>query len=97
MPREAGDDLVCPYLERATGLCEGYEARPLICRLRGVAVTLRCANGCEPERWFSAVEVEALRDEALARSGGRVHSLRRGWERMLAASRGDGGAERARR
>ena len=94
-PREAGADLVCPYLERETGLCEVYVARPLICRLWGVAATLRCPQDCEPERWLSAAEVEALIDEALARSGGRVHSLWRGWERMLAASRGDGGAERA--
>ena len=69
-PREAGADLVCPYLERETGLCEVYAARPLICRLWGVAATLRCPQGCEPERWLSAAEVEALIDEALARSGG---------------------------
>ncbi len=94
-PRESGDDLVCPYLERTSGLCEVYEARPLICRLWGVAETLPCPHGCEPERWLSAAEVEALLDEAIARSGGQVHSLWRGWEPMLAGSRAGGGAEPA--
>ena len=70
-PREAGADLVCPYLERGAGLCEVYASRPLICRLWGVAETLPCPHGCQPERWLSAAEVEALLEEAIARSGGR--------------------------
>lgn len=95
--REGGDDLVCPYLERETGLCGVYEIRPLICRLGGVAETLPCPHGCEPERWLTAAEVEELLEEAIARSGGRAHSVWRGWERMLATAGGDSGTEPARR
>ena len=89
-----GDGLACPYLDRAAGLCEVYGARPLICRLWGVAEALPCPHGCEPERRLGAAETEALLDEAIARSGGRVRSAWRGWERMLAAAArggGDGG------
>lgn len=84
--RGDGDGLACPYLDRAAGLCEVYEARPLICRLWGVAEALPCPHGCEPERRLDAAETEALLAEAIARSGGRVRSAWRGWERMLAAA-----------
>ena len=91
--REGGDGLACPYLDREAGLCEAYEARPLICRLWGVAESLPCPHGCEPERRLGAAETEALLAEAIARSGGRVRSAWRGWERMLAAAARGGDGE----
>lgn len=94
--REGGDGLACPYLDRAAGLCEVYEARPLICRLWGAADTLPCPHGCEPERSLGAEETGALLAEAIARSGGRVRSAWRGWERMLAAAARAGGPRDAR-
>lgn len=46
--RETDADLVCPYLERASGLCGAYEVRPMICRLWGVVETMRYEWGCVP-------------------------------------------------
>ncbi len=51
----------CPMLD-ATGSCKVYEIRPLICRLWGAVDTpgMRCAFGCEPERWLSKAEADGL-------------------------------------
>ena len=84
--RESGEDLVCPYYERASGLCGVYDVRPLICRLWGTVESLRRPHGCEPERWLTSAEADALLEEAVRRSGGRVHSVWRGWDRYLAES-----------
>ncbi len=81
--RACADDLVCPYLERSTGLCGAYEVRPLICRLWGATERLRCAFGCVPERALSDAEVEALVVAVEALSEGAPHALWDGWSRYL--------------
>jgi hypothetical protein len=81
--RACGGDLVCPYLERDSGLCGAYALRPLICRLWGATERLRCEFGCVPERVLSDAEVAALvaRVEALSEAGPR--SVWGGWSRYL--------------
>lgn len=44
----------CPYL--TDGRCSIYDARPMICRMWGVARTMPCPHGCEPERWLDQGE-----------------------------------------
>jgi Fe-S-cluster containining protein len=90
--RACSDDLVCPYLERSSGLCGAYEVRPLICRLWGVTERLRCEFGCEPERVLTDIEVEALVARVQALSGeapsiAPVRSVWRGWTPYLEAAR----------
>lgn len=58
--RTCDDDLICPYLDRISGLCGTYEIRPLVCRLWGATESLRCGFGCEPERVLSDLAVAAL-------------------------------------
>ena len=66
----ATGSLTCPALTTA-GLCGGYGARPVLCRLWGVTPAMACPWGCEPERWLSDAEARALLDEA-ERIGGPV-------------------------
>ena len=82
--RESGADLVCPYLERASGLCGAYQARPLICRLWGVVETMRCEWGCVPERYLTQGEAEALLADAQLLSNGVARTVWPGWNAMLA-------------
>lgn len=42
------------------GRCTAYKFRPLICRLYGMAESLRCPHGCVPERWVSDVEFREM-------------------------------------
>lgn len=51
-------DLRCPALLMRR--CSIYEARPLICRLFGVAEGLECPHGCVPDRVLTHDEVQAL-------------------------------------
>ena len=81
--REAADDLVCPYLERESGLCGVYPLRPLICRLWGVTDSLRCQWGCEPTRVLSDAEVGALMERVLELADGEVATVWPGWNSML--------------
>ena len=83
--RICGDDLVCPYLERASGLCGVYDSRPLICRLGGVTEALRCQFGCEPERLLTDLEVAALVERVEALSPGTPRTVWPGWQRYLGA------------
>lgn len=53
-------DLACPALVMRR--CSIYEARPLICRLFGVAEGLPCPHGCAPGRVVPDVEVRAMLD-----------------------------------
>ncbi len=55
-----GADLACPALVMRR--CSIYEARPLICRLFGVAEGLECPHGCAPERVLSRDEVGEMVD-----------------------------------
>jgi len=82
--REVEADLVCPYLERESGLCGAYEVRPLICRLWGLVETMRCEWGCVPERYLTQAEAEALLAEVQALSGGAVRTVWPGWHTLLA-------------
>jgi len=85
--RACDDDLVCPHLERDSGLCGAYEVRPLICRLWGATERLTCAFGCRPERLLTDAEVEALVSRVEALSGGEPRSVWPGWARYLEAAR----------
>lgn len=58
------DDLRCPQLD-AMRRCSVYAARPLICRLYGVAAGMRCEHGCEPEHELSDEEARDLLAAAL--------------------------------
>jgi Fe-S-cluster containining protein len=62
----------CPILDPKTHKCRGYEARPLLCRLYGVAKGLKCDWGCETEdgRYLSKTEAHRLLDEVDALGGG---------------------------
>lgn len=48
----------CPFL--ALNRCTVYAARPLICRLYGVADGLRCRHGCAPDRVLNIEEVTEM-------------------------------------
>ena len=59
-------EFICSCLD-ADGRCSIYNARPLICRLYGVAEGLECPYGCQPARrlskqetWQLVLEVEKL-------------------------------------
>lgn len=47
--------LTCSALG-ADNRCRGYEARPLICRIFGVAEELQCPHGCVAERLLTKEE-----------------------------------------
>ena len=83
--RTCDDDLVCPYLERASGLCGVYDSRPLSCRLGGVTEALRCQFGCEPERVLTDLEVAALIERVEALSRDTPRTVWPGWQRYLEA------------
>lgn len=51
-------DLTCVFLQK--GLCAVYEARPMICRLWGVAEGMECPWGCVPERTLSRADAARL-------------------------------------
>ncbi len=85
--RHCGDDLVCPHLERDSGLCGAYEVRPLICRLWGATERLTCQFGCQPDRLLTDAEVEALVSRVEALSGGAPRSVWPGWAPHLQAAR----------
>ena len=83
--RTCDSDLVCPYLDRASGLCGVYDSRPLICRLGGLTEALRCQFGCEPERVLPDREAAALIERVQVLSGGRPRTVWPGWQRHLGA------------
>jgi Fe-S-cluster containining protein len=83
--RSCDDDLICPYLERTSGLCGVYDSRPLICRLGGVTEALRCEFGCLPERLLSDVEVAALIERVQMLSAGPPRTVWPGWQRYFGA------------
>jgi len=49
----------CPKLSR-DGACMVYDRRPAICRLWGAVKAMACPFGCEPERWLSDNEANAI-------------------------------------
>lgn len=63
-------NLTCPAL--INGGCVVYAVRPLICRLWGVVHAMACPHGCEPERWLSDNEANALMCEVKKLSGGGI-------------------------
>ncbi len=50
----------CSLLDGKTGQCTIYDIRPLICRLWGVVLEMKCPWGCEPDRWVSKEEAQKL-------------------------------------
>jgi Fe-S-cluster containining protein len=74
----------CGYLD-ARGLCSIYDRRPLICRLWGTVDmgTMRCSEGCEPERWLTDEEARAMVDEAKAIGGGMFAGTPLGIQNVL--------------
>jgi len=50
----------CPYLNRASRMCDCYGARPIVCRLFGVVHEMACPHGCMPDRWLTDLEARAL-------------------------------------
>lgn len=88
--RTCADDLVCPHLERDSGLCGAYEARPLICRLWGATESLRCEFGCQPERVLPDLEVTALIERVQLLSGGVARTVWPGWSRYLESDEAEG-------
>ena len=53
------NELTCTYLN-AEGQCDIYSARPLICRIWGVAESLKCQHGCVAERYLTNEECRVL-------------------------------------
>lgn len=49
----------CPMLSH-NGMCTVYTVRPYICRLWGTTDTLRCPEGCEPDRWLTREEAHDI-------------------------------------
>src|SRR5437764_1436645 len=47
-PLEFTSGLRCGYLDEIHRRCSVYAARPMICRLWGVATDMSCRWGCEP-------------------------------------------------
>ena len=58
---KTNEDANCLYLKK--NRCTVYEARPIVCRLYGVADGLRCQHGCQPERSLSPDEAYVLIDQ----------------------------------
>ncbi|MDQ4040514.1 MAG: YkgJ family cysteine cluster protein [Actinomycetota bacterium] len=77
------DESVCPALDEH-GRCGVYDVRPMICRLWGIGVQMRCPHGCEPDGgWISAAETQRF----LMRSyliGGWPASIKRRSPREIA-------------
>lgn len=40
----------CPLLDRISHRCNGYQVRPMICRLWGLTERMKCPHGCQPSR-----------------------------------------------
>lgn len=53
--------LDCPLLK--DGLCSVYTVRPMLCRLFGIVETMKCPEGCVPERWLTKQEGYDLIDQ----------------------------------
>lgn len=58
-----GSSLVCPAIG-IFGQCRVYEARPLICRVWGVAESMPCEHGCRPRRYLTDAEALGMIMEA---------------------------------
>ena len=61
---------VCPMLQNCK--CLGYEARPMICRLWGIAKEMPCPHGCVLERVIEKLEGNRLLAAAEAIGGPHV-------------------------
>lgn len=59
-PLTVDNNMVCSALDQGTGRCRGYEKRPLICRLWGVAEGMECAHGCSTTGELSYLEAVNL-------------------------------------
>lgn len=77
------EEMACGHLDSEQGRCRAHEMRPLICRLWGVVEDAPCPHGCVPERWLTRAEADALLQQAIADSDGKVFSSWRGWQPMI--------------
>jgi len=59
--KRKGKGLTCPYA--VDGKCEIYDKRPLMCRLFGAVVNLRCPHGCRPGKLLSVEEAMEIMEE----------------------------------
>ena len=64
-----GSDLRCTFLDRETGRCEVYAARPTVCRLFGAVHSMTCPHGCIPERMLTDDEGHAVLQQVAACAG----------------------------
>ena len=64
-----GPDLRCTFLDRDTGRCEVYTARPTLCRLFGVVRSMTCPHGCMPERMMTDEEGRAVLQQVAVVAG----------------------------
>jgi len=67
---QANEPLHCPALNRQTLRCDVYEDRPMICRLWGLAESMRCPNGCKPTRELTDAETYAFLLQTFKLGGG---------------------------
>jgi hypothetical protein len=68
------EPLHCPALNRQTLRCEVYEARPMICRLWGVADSMPCPHGCKPTRELNDSETYSFLFASMRDGGGSISS-----------------------
>lgn len=59
----------CPALTE-DGLCSQYDARPLVCRLYGVAEQMKCPHGCVPRGGFLPAEEASKLYQMMLEIGG---------------------------
>lgn len=64
--------LTCSALS-PRGKCRIYNQRPLICRLFGLVKALRCPHGCQPSRWLTDTEADAIKDAILQLKPGPLY------------------------
>jgi Fe-S-cluster containining protein len=74
-PRHETAGPSCPALT-SWGTCQVYTVRPMICRLWGVADSMRCPHGCRPaNRWMPDQETMDLLLESFQVGGGPLANV----------------------
>lgn len=61
----------CPMLS-PVGRCMVYTARPYICRLWGTTPTLKCPEGCQPERWLTLEQAREIYERIRVLAGPEI-------------------------
>jgi hypothetical protein len=74
-PRHETAGPSCPALT-SWGTCQVYTVRPMICRLWGIADSMRCPHGCRPAtRWMPDQETMDLLLESFEVGGGPLANV----------------------